>query len=325
MDCPTSDWPVRWRAANLLHGLGEPAATATRPAPVRQPLEFFGSPALLHPQFSPHAFIETGRGIIEAELNVVDAPVTTHTFIELARSGFFNGLKVHRLVPTFVIQAGDPRGDGEGGPGYTIPDELSPLPYLRGTVGMALDWRDTGGSQWFITLSPQPHLDAKYTVFGRVVNGWDVLDRVSQWDVVERVFIWDGVELAIKKRGRRSPPFPCAGERRYRFLPPFFFPPLAAFFAMLLVPPFGLVCCRGSQLCCGVAAFRPARPVRKAPWLRSERCDAPAARRPTTHKKRVPAQVLHPGASSTDGPMTRAPIDALVGFDCRRNPLRVFV
>ena len=67
------------------------------------------------------------------------------------------------------------------------------LPALRGTVGMALDWRDTAGSQWFITLSPQPHLDAKYTTFGRVVNGWDVLDRLSQWDVIERVRIWDGV------------------------------------------------------------------------------------------------------------------------------------
>ena len=82
-------------------------------------------------------------------------------------------MRVHRVVPNFVVQAGDPRGDGEGGPGYTMRDELSPLPYVRGTVGMALDWRDTGGSQFFITLSPQPHLDAKYTVFGRVVNGMD--------------------------------------------------------------------------------------------------------------------------------------------------------
>jgi cyclophilin family peptidyl-prolyl cis-trans isomerase len=74
-------------------------------------------------------------------------------------------------------------------------DELNPTPYLRGTVGMALDWADTGGSQWFIALSPQPHLDGKYTAFGRVVNGWDVLDRISPWDVIERVRIWDGVEL----------------------------------------------------------------------------------------------------------------------------------
>ena len=82
------------------------------------------------------------------------------------------------MVPDFVVQAGDPRGDGEGGPGYTIRDEINERPYLRGTVGMALDWADTGGSQFFITHSPQPHLDARYTVFGRVIAGMDVVDRI---------------------------------------------------------------------------------------------------------------------------------------------------
>jgi HEAT repeat protein/cyclophilin family peptidyl-prolyl cis-trans isomerase len=189
------EWPVRWRAATLLHTLGDRAAAPARPAPTRHPAEYFESPDLLHPRYSPHAFIETARGTIEVELNVVDAPITAANFIELSRAGFFTGMRVHRLVPTFVIQAGDQRGDGEGGPGYTIPDELSWQPYLRGTMGMALDWRDTAGSQWFITLSPQPHLDARYTVFGRVVSGWDVLDRVTQWDVIERVRIWDGVSF----------------------------------------------------------------------------------------------------------------------------------
>ena len=86
----------------------------------------------------------------------------------------------------------DPRGDGEGGPGYSIRDELNERPYLRGTVGMALDWADTGGSQFFITHSPQPHLDAKYTVFGRVIAGMDVVDKIEQWDVIRRIRIWDG-------------------------------------------------------------------------------------------------------------------------------------
>jgi cyclophilin family peptidyl-prolyl cis-trans isomerase/HEAT repeat protein len=187
------EWPVRWRAASLLHSLGDRAAAPVRPAPIRREADFFESPALLRPPYSPHAFIETTRGVIEVELNVVDAPMTSQNFVELARTGFFTGIRIHRVVPAFVVQAGDPRGDGEGGPGYAIPDEINPLPYLRGTMGMALDWRDTGGSQWFVTLSPQPHLDGRYAAFGRVVNGWDVLDRLSQWDTIDRVRIWDGV------------------------------------------------------------------------------------------------------------------------------------
>jgi cyclophilin family peptidyl-prolyl cis-trans isomerase/HEAT repeat protein len=187
------EWPVRWRTAELLHGLGEPGAAPERPAPVRHSADWFQSDALLRPPFSPHAFIETTHGTIEAELDMVDAALTSQNFVALARSGFFNGMKIHRVVPGFVVQGGDPRGDGEGGPGYTIRDELSWKPFVRGTLGMALDWRDTGGSQFFITLSPQPHLDGKYTVFGRVVNGWDVLDRLAMWDVIDRIRIWDGV------------------------------------------------------------------------------------------------------------------------------------
>jgi len=149
--------------------------------------------AMVAPPFSPHAFIDTDKGTIELELAVIDAPLTSANFIALARKGFFNNIAIHRLVPDFVVQDGDPRGDGEGGPGYTIRDELNQLPYLRGTVGMALDWEDTGGSQFFITHSPQPHLDARYTVFGRVVAGMDVVDRLAQWDVIRNVRIRDGV------------------------------------------------------------------------------------------------------------------------------------
>ena len=92
-------------------------------------------------------------------------------FVSLARKNFLGATPFHRVVPNFVAQDGDPRGDGEGGPGYTIRDEINQRPYLRGTVGMALDWEDTGGSQFFITHSPQPHLDGRYTVFGHVVAG----------------------------------------------------------------------------------------------------------------------------------------------------------
>jgi cyclophilin family peptidyl-prolyl cis-trans isomerase/HEAT repeat protein len=189
------EWPVRTLAASLLVRLGRSAAAPARPAPMRHAPEFFASEQLLHPRYSPHVLVDTRHGTIEIQLDVVEAPITSATFVELVRKGFFNGIKVHRLVPTFVIQAGDPRGDGEGGPGFSLRDELSPVPYVRGTVGMALAGPDTAGSQWFITLSPQPHLDAKYTVFGRVVSGWDVLDQVSAWDVIDRIRIWDGIEL----------------------------------------------------------------------------------------------------------------------------------
>jgi cyclophilin family peptidyl-prolyl cis-trans isomerase/HEAT repeat protein len=188
-------WPLRWRAADLLRTAGDTTAEPARPAELRHPVEFFESAALLHPPFTPVAFIETRRGTIEMSLNVVEAPLTTANFVALARAGFFNGLRIHRLVPNFVAQTGDPRGDGEGGPGFSIPDELSPLPYGRGTVGMALSWRDTGGSQFFITHSPQPHLDGRYTVFGQVTKGMDVVDQLALFDVIERVRIWDGVSL----------------------------------------------------------------------------------------------------------------------------------
>ena len=189
------DWALRVKAAMLLRDQGvTDTDAAIRPAPTR-PMDDATRQSLLAPQFSPHAFVTTDRGTIEIELAITDAPLTVTNFIDLAHKGFFNGIPIHRVVPDFVIQDGDPRGDGEGGPGYTIRDELNELPYLRGTVGMALDWKDTGGSQWFITYSPQPHLDARYTVFGHVVNGLEIVDRTQPWDTVRRVQIWDGTTL----------------------------------------------------------------------------------------------------------------------------------
>jgi cyclophilin family peptidyl-prolyl cis-trans isomerase/HEAT repeat protein len=189
------DWALRVKAAMLLRDQGvTDTAAAMRPA-VQRPMDEATRQSLLSPQFSPHAFIQLDRGTVEIELAITDAPLTVTNFIELARKGFFNGIAIHRVVPDFVVQDGDPRGDGEGGPGYTIRDELNELPYLRGTVGMALDWKDTGGSQFFITHSPQPHLDARYTVFGRVVNGIEIVDRIQPGDVIRRVQIWDGTTL----------------------------------------------------------------------------------------------------------------------------------
>jgi cyclophilin family peptidyl-prolyl cis-trans isomerase len=186
------DWPVRLRAAALLASMKD-AAEPVRPAPLRHPPEFFESDQLLRPPYSPQAYITTRRGVIQLELNVVEAPFTTQAFMELARAGFYNGVRVHRLIPHFVIQAGDPRGDGQGGPGFTIRDEFSPLPFVRGTVGLAHAGPETGGSQFFITLSPQPHLQGLYTAFGRVVQGFELLDQVALWDEIVDIRIWDGV------------------------------------------------------------------------------------------------------------------------------------
>jgi len=188
------DWAVRVRAAALMTELdpATDAATAIRPAPTDRPADAYRAPSLVAPPVSLQVYLDTDRGTIQIELAMLDAPLTADNFITLARKGYFNGLNIHRVVADFVIQSGDPRGDGEGGPGYTIRDELNERAYLRGAVGMALDWADTGGSQFFITHSPQPHLDAKYTVFGRVTAGMDVVDRIRQGDVIRRVRIWDG-------------------------------------------------------------------------------------------------------------------------------------
>jgi cyclophilin family peptidyl-prolyl cis-trans isomerase/HEAT repeat protein len=189
------DWSIRLKAAALLRGLGDATAEPVRPAPLRFPLEYYESPALLRPAYSPHAFIETRYGTIEIELNVVEAPFATQSFVALARKGYFNGMRIHRVVPNFVVQVGDDRGDGAGGPGYTLRDELSAIPYRRATVGMALGGKDTGGSQFFITVSPQPHLDGKYAVFGDVVRGMEFVDQLTLWDVIERIRVWDGVSF----------------------------------------------------------------------------------------------------------------------------------
>jgi cyclophilin family peptidyl-prolyl cis-trans isomerase/HEAT repeat protein len=131
--------------------------------------------------------VRTVRGSFRIRLACPEAPLTCLSFLHLASQGFFDGLTFHRVVPDFVIQGGDPRGDGSGGPGYDLRDEINRLRYVRGAVGMALAGPDTGGSQFFVALSEQPHLDGGYTVFGQVVAGDDVLDRIEGGDRIEKV------------------------------------------------------------------------------------------------------------------------------------------
>ncbi len=135
------------------------------------------------------ARVRTSRGELVIRFETEAAPYTVQRWVERAEDGFYDGLAFHRVVPDFVVQGGCPRGDGYGGPGYVIPDEHGPLPYHAGAVGMATAGPDTGGSQWFITLSPQPHLDGDYTLFAYLVQGEDVLRRLRQDDRVEGVLI----------------------------------------------------------------------------------------------------------------------------------------
>lgn len=150
------------------------------------------------------ATIETNRGTIVVELFDRDAPDTVANFVGLAsgtkewkdpKSGqkvkrpFYDGLKFHRVIENFMIQGGCPLGQGIGGPGYEIRCEINPNKHLAGSVSMAHCGKDTGGSQFFICHSPQPHLDGKHTVFGRVLQGMEVVNLIRQGDVMERVTI----------------------------------------------------------------------------------------------------------------------------------------
>jgi len=137
----------------------------------------------------PHVFIETQqRGILEIELFGPDAPLTVANFLRLVDRRFFDGNRWHRVVPNFVIQDGDPRGDGFGGPGGSIRDEINRNRYgLKPRLGMALSGPDTGSSQWFITLSPQPHLDGTYTIFGAPVGNSAALTRITQGDLIRTI------------------------------------------------------------------------------------------------------------------------------------------
>jgi cyclophilin family peptidyl-prolyl cis-trans isomerase/HEAT repeat protein len=178
--------PLERAVAAHIQGLSAWADSTGTPHPLAW-YEARAREASYHP--TRHAYVETQRGVLELVLRAEDAPLTVYNFVTLARRGYFDGQRFHRVVPNFVVQAGDPRGDGNGGPGYAIRDELNRRTYDRGTLGMALSGPNTGGSQFFITHSPQPHLDGGYTVFGQLRSGFDVLDRIVQGDRILRVRI----------------------------------------------------------------------------------------------------------------------------------------
>ncbi len=137
------------------------------------------------------ATIETGKGNIELELYPEHAPITVNNFVFLAQEGYYDGITFHRVISDFMIQGGDPTGTGSGGPGYDSEDEVvnNPLKHEKGVISMANAGPNTNGSQFFITHAPQPHLNGRHTVFGKVTSGQDIVDSISQGDVMIKVVI----------------------------------------------------------------------------------------------------------------------------------------
>jgi len=145
----------------------------------------------IDPAKSYRASIETDKGTIDLKLYPEHAPKTVNNFVTLARDGFYDGLVFHRVISNFMIQGGDPTGSGRGGPGYQFEDEVrdNPLKHETGSLSMANAGPNTNGSQFFITHGPQPHLNGRHTVFGRVMNGQEVVDAIEQGDRMLRVTI----------------------------------------------------------------------------------------------------------------------------------------
>jgi cyclophilin family peptidyl-prolyl cis-trans isomerase len=183
-----SDPVIRRVAADAIVELGKPRPQYT-PLPVERPPAEYAE--IVQWSKDPHtATIHMTRGNVVLALLTQEAPLTAWNFARLARAGYFNDTTFMRVVPNFVVQGGDPRNDMEGGPGYAIRDEINLQKYTRGAVGMALSGPDTGGSQFFITHSPQPHLDGGYTIFARVTAGMSaVVDQIERGDRVITIAI----------------------------------------------------------------------------------------------------------------------------------------
>ena len=135
------------------------------------------------------ATIETEKGDLVLELFASDVPVTVNNFVFLAREGFYDGLKFHRVIPGFMAQGGDPAGTGAGGPGYSFGDEFTEHTHVAGALSMANAGPNTNGSQFFITYTPQHHLDGKHSVFGQLIDGMNVLEAIEQGDIITRITI----------------------------------------------------------------------------------------------------------------------------------------
>ncbi|HXH63485.1 MAG TPA: peptidylprolyl isomerase, partial [Gemmatimonadales bacterium] len=187
-----ADYLVRRLAADVLPvaaetwGPATPIATGRSDAEYRDIARRYLLPALSG-QAAPQVTIETDQGNLVVELYPTEAPLTVAAFLGLVDRHYFDGFRWHRVVPNFVVQDGDPRDDGWGGPGFLLRDEVNPIRYRTGTMGMALSGPDTGGSQYFITDGDEPHLDGIYTVFGHVITNTRLLGAIAQGDRIRSI------------------------------------------------------------------------------------------------------------------------------------------
>jgi cyclophilin family peptidyl-prolyl cis-trans isomerase len=173
----------------------EPNAVNMPDNPTQRNQMFAGVPPMvIDPNKLYRATIKTDIGEIECELYANEAPQTVNNFVYLARAGFYDGLTFHRVVAGFVVQGGDPLGNGTGGPGYTVPAEIG-LPHLKGALATARTGdnvnpsRASSGSQFYITLDKVSHLDGGYTVFGQVIGGMEIVESIAIGDVIQEIAI----------------------------------------------------------------------------------------------------------------------------------------
>jgi len=159
-------------------------------APVPQPKTYSAPPAMVIDTNKQYiAIIETEKGNLVLELFAKDVSITVNNFVFLAGEGFYNGTTFHRVIPGFMAQGGDPTGTGRGNPGYFFDDEFSQHTHVAGALSMANSGTNTNGCQFFITYTPQHHLDGKHTVFGQLIEGMDVLEKLTNGDTIERIVI----------------------------------------------------------------------------------------------------------------------------------------
>ncbi len=166
------------------------AATSSGPVTTNEPMNYSTPPPMTIDTGKQYtAAIETEKGNLVLELYAKDVPVTVNNFVFLAREGFYSNTTFHRVIAGFMAQGGDPTGTGAGGPGYSFADEFTEHTHVTGALSMANSGPNTNGSQFFITYAPQPHLDGMHSVFGRLVDGMDVLEAIEQGDTIVRITI----------------------------------------------------------------------------------------------------------------------------------------